>query len=115
MTDRVKKGDAAGFPIYREPRRHMPQEEGSWVSLLDRGVDLLSHTGRRRRGGGVEGIHAIRFQDGGVVAAKRVSLGPEKYAGYVQIRGAKSGWPMRPAMVKGPRSPVPKPSYLLLS
>ena len=74
MTDQVKKGDVAGVPIYREPGRCMLQEEGGWVSLLDRGVDLLSHTGRRWRGGGIEGIHVIRFQDGGVVAAKRVSL-----------------------------------------
>ena len=86
MTDRVKKGDAARVPIYREPGRCMPQKEGGWVSLLARGVDLLSHTGGRRRGGGVDGIHAIRFQDGGVVAAKRVSLGPGK------IRTVRANW-----------------------
>ena len=91
MTDQMKKGDAAGVLIYREPGRRMPQEEGGWVSLLHRGLDLLSHTGERWRGGGVEGIHAIRFQDGSVVAAKRVSLGPGKYARYVRIGGAKSG------------------------
>ena len=115
MTDRMKKGDAAGVPIYREPGRRMPQEKGGWVSLLACGVDLLIHTVGRRGGGGVEGIHAVRFQDGSVVAAKMVSLGPGKYARYVRIGGAKSGWPMRPAMAKGPRSPVPKPSYSLLS
>ena len=77
-ADRVQEGDAAGVPIYRKPGRHMPQEEGGWVSLLARGVDWLSHTSGRRRGGGVEGIHSVRFQDGGVVAAKRVRLWPEK-------------------------------------
>ena len=45
MTDQVKKGDAAGVPIYREPECRMPQEEGGWVSLLACGVDLLSYTG----------------------------------------------------------------------
>ena len=78
MADQVQEGDAAGVPIYREPGRHMQQEEGGWVSLLARGVDLLSHTCGRRRVGGVEGIHMVRFQDGGVVAAKRVRLWPEK-------------------------------------
>ena len=115
MADRVQEGDAAWVPIYREPCRCVPQEEGGWVSLLARGVDLLSHTCGRRRVGGVVDIHAVRFQDGGVVAAKRVRLWPGKYARNVRIGGAKYGWPMRPAMVKGPRLPVPKPSYLLLS
>ena len=78
MADRVQEGDAAGVPIYCEPGRRMPQEEGGWVSLLARGVDLLIHTCGRRRGGGVEGIHLVRFQDGGVVAAKRVRLWPGK-------------------------------------
>ena len=74
----MKEGDAAGVPIYREPGRHMQQEEGGWVSLLARGVDMLSNTFRRRRSAGVEGIHAVGFQDGGVVAAKRVRLWPGK-------------------------------------
>ena len=74
----MKKGDAAGVPIHREPGRRVPQEEGGRVSLLARGVNLLSHTGGPRRGGNVEGIHAIRFQDGCVVAAKGVSLGAGK-------------------------------------
>ena len=74
MTDRVKEGNAAWVSIYREPGRRMPQEEGGWVSLLARGVHLLSHTCGRRRGGGVKGINAVRFQDSGVVAAKRVRL-----------------------------------------
>ena len=78
MTDRVKEEDAVEVPIYREPGRRMPQEEGVWVSLLAHGVDLLSHTCGRRCGGGVEGIHLVRFQDGGVVAAKRVCLWPGK-------------------------------------
>ena len=56
----------------------MPQEEGGWVSLLARGVDLLSHTCGRQRGGSVEGIYAIRFQECGVVASKRVRLWPGK-------------------------------------
>ena len=86
MTDRLKKGDAAGVAIYREPGRRMPQEEGGWVSLLARGVDLMSHTGGCRRSGGIEGIHAIRFQDGGVVATKRVSFGPGK------IRTVRVNW-----------------------
>ena len=72
----MKKGDSAGVPIYREPGRRMPQEEVGWVFLMACGVDLLSHTDRRRRSGGIEGIHAIRFQYGGIVAPKRVSLGP---------------------------------------
>ena len=54
----------------------MPQEEGGWVSLLDRGVDLLSHTCGHWHGVSVKGVHAVRFQDGGVVAAKRVRLWP---------------------------------------
>ena len=74
MTDRLKEVDASGVLIYREPGRRMPQEEGGWVSLLNHGVDMLIHTCRCRSDGGVERIHAVRFQDGGVVAAKRVHL-----------------------------------------
>ena len=76
----------AGVPIYREPGRRMSQEEGGWVSLLARGVDLLSYTDGWRCGGGFEGIHTIRFQDGSVIAAKRVSLGPGK------IRTVRANW-----------------------
>ena len=78
MADQVQEGDAAWVPIYREPGRCVPQEEGSGVSLLARGINLLRHTCRRQRSGGVERIHSVRFQDGGVVAAKRVRLWPGK-------------------------------------
>ena len=54
----------------------MPQEEGGRVSLLAHGINLLSYAGGCWRGGGVEGVHVIRFQDGCIIAAKRVSLGP---------------------------------------
>ena len=78
VADRVQEGDAAWVPIYHKPGCRVPQEEGGWVSLLDRGVDLLRHTCGRRRGGGVERIHSLRCQDGGMVAAKRVRLWPGK-------------------------------------
>ena len=80
----------------------MPQEEGGRVSLLARGINLLCYTRWRWRGGGVERINSVRIQNGGVVAAKRVRLWLGKYALYVRMRGAKSGWPRRPAMVKEP-------------
>ena len=57
----MEEGDVAWVPIFREPRRRVPQEEGSGVSLLARGVDLLQ-------------INSVRIQDGGVVSAKRVRL-----------------------------------------
>ena len=75
VSDQMKEGDAAGFPIHRKPRRRVPQEEGVRHSLLARGVNLLSHAGGRWSGGSVEEVHGIRFQDGCIVAAKRVSLG----------------------------------------
>ena len=108
MADRVKEGDASGVPIYREPGRCMPQEEGGWVSLLARGVDLLSHTCGHRRGGGVEGIDAVRFKDGGVAAAKRVCLWPGK------IRTVPANWRCQirlayePSHGEGAKNAVPK-------
>ena len=86
MTDLVKEGDADGVPIYLEPGCRIPQEEISWFSLLACGVDLLSHSCGCWRGGSVEGIHAVKFQDGGVVATKRVCLWPGK------IRTVPANW-----------------------
>ena len=80
----------------------MPQKGGGGISLLARGVNLLCDACGRQRGGGVERINLVRIQDGSVVAAKRVRLLPEKYARYVRMGGAKSGWTRRPAMVKEP-------------
>ena len=109
MADRVQEGDTAWVPIYRDPGRRMPQEEGGWVSLMDRGVDLLRHTCGCRSGGGVERIHLVRLQDSGVVAAKRVRLWPGKIRtvradGRRQIRLAYEAGHGEGSKIAGPKA-----------